>query len=77
MGSFGQAPLVDIWQMLDSCAQGWTVKEYTHNFCVMWSKRTYPSLPKHPKISVGHIRQMVRHLKIDEACAKKHLPVLG
>jgi hypothetical protein len=43
---------------------------------------TFPGLPtgKHgaadPEIELGHVKQMVKQLGIDEDCARKYLPQL-
>lgn len=67
--------------MLDKCAPGHKIKETTHNYCIRYGDRTYPSFPKgeHGKgmraeIERGHIKQMIRHLHIDKDCARNELP---
>lgn len=68
--------------MLDACAGGWSDRKGPHKWCIMWQGRTYPSLPLgehgkvNPGIEVGHIRQMIRALRIDMECAKRHLQIL-
>ncbi len=62
--------------MLDRCAPGWKYKEYTHNLCIMWHGKTYPALPQHLNVAVGHIKKMINHLEINMGCARKHLKVL-
>ena len=84
MVSYGQASHKDIWEMLDQCAPGWKKQETEHHYRIMWKDGTYPSLPKgehgkkhgHALVEVGHIRHMIRQLKIDLTCARKHLPIL-
>ncbi len=67
--------------MLKVCAPGCVITKKTHHYWIEYEGRTYPSFPKgeHGKkrraeIEVGHIKKMVRHLHIDEECAKKELP---
>lgn len=60
--------------MLDACAPGWTRKEYTHFWCVMYGNQTFPNLPKRTEVQVGHVKKMARHLGI-LACAKKSLSI--
>ena len=68
--------------MLDACAPGSVRTPGEHKWRVVWGGRTYPSLPRgehgktNPEIGVGHVRKMIRHLGIDMACAKQHLPIL-
>jgi hypothetical protein len=69
--------------MLEACAKGFTRKERTHNWVVMWKGRTFPTLPLgphgsrvNPDIQIGKVKQMVRHLGIDQDCANGHLPQL-
>ena len=83
MTSFGQVPLKDIWAMLDRCAPGHTRKLREHNYVVYYGKESFPSLPlgrhgkrENPAIEIGHIRQMVRQLGLDNECVKRHLPQL-
>jgi hypothetical protein len=83
MSSFGQVALKDIWKMLDDCAPGHTRKAREHNHLIQFAGRAFPSLPlgKHgkrenPRIEVGHVKQMVRQLEIDQDCVKGHLPQL-
>ena len=70
MSSFGQVELREVWEMLGTCAEGWTKKEYTHFWCVMYNGRTHPSLLKRVEIQIGHVKKMARHLGILD-CAKK------
>jgi hypothetical protein len=64
-------------EMLDVCANGWSWKLLTHSRAIYFNGKTYPTLPKHDEIAVGHIRQMIRHLSIPNDCAKKHIQILG
>lgn len=85
MVSSGQVSHKEIWAMLNACAPGWTKEESEHYYRVMWKGRTYSALSKgqHGKkkgqglVEVGHIRQLVRQLRVDMTCAKKHLPILN
>jgi hypothetical protein len=74
MSSFGQVEDRLVWDMLNACAPGHTIKEYTHTYCVMYNGKTYPRLPKKRQIDVGHIKKMCRHPGILD-CAKKHLGI--
>lgn len=83
MGSFGTIALKEVWRMLDYCAHGHTRQEKTHNWCIRFNGKTYPSFPlgehgarKNPDVEVGHVRKMARSLGITE-CAKGRLPQLG
>ena len=83
MASFGLVPFRTIVDMLNACAPGFTIQTREHNFCVRYNNRTYPSLPrgehgarKNPDIQVGKIKQMIRQLHIDAACAAGHIPLL-
>ena len=65
--------------MLDDCAKGHQFIPKTHNIWVLWNGRKFPSLPKgghgeeNPEIQLGKVKQMINQLRIDLACAKKHL----
>jgi hypothetical protein len=69
--------------MLDACAPGHKVLEKKHHYWVLYNGETYRALPlgghgkRNPEIQIGKIKQMIRQLRIDESCAKKHLPILG
>ena len=65
----------DIEAMLNHCAKGSDWRMATHFRRVRYDGRIYPSLPKHNSIELGHVRKMVRYLKIDLECAKKYLPI--
>lgn len=65
--------LEDVWAMLDQCAPGHTREEKTHNWCVRYRHREYPSLPrKYASVKAGHVRQLARALDIVD-CAKRFL----
>lgn len=80
MSSFGQTPLKDVFAMLDACAPGHTRTETNHHWCVRYSGKTFPALPKgahgktNPPIQNGVIKKMSRHLGILD-CAKTTLPI--
>ena len=83
MISFGQAPLREIWAMLDQCAPGHTRKARVHNYCIYYRDRSFPRLPlgehgkrTNPAIELGHVRQMVRQLQLDPDCVQRSLPQL-
>jgi hypothetical protein len=83
MGSFGQIELKTIWALLDRCAPGYTAETREHNFCIRYIGRTYPRLPrgehkkqgkgKNPQIQMGHVRQMIRQLQLDEDCCREFI----
>ena len=60
--------------MLDVCAPGWEWHAAPHFRRILANGRTYPSLPKHGDIEVGHIPKMARHLAILD-CAKRELGI--
>ena len=62
--------------MLDKCSPGWRVKETDHFYQIMWNGRIYPSFPKAAQVDIGHIRKMIRHLRIDRKCAEEQLETL-
>jgi hypothetical protein len=68
--------------MLDACAEGYTVEDKTHRRWVRYRDHTF-HLPlgehgtrENPEIEVGYVKSMIRHLQIDERCAKRELPQL-
>ena len=65
----------DIEEMLNRCAKGSTWRPATHSRVVKYGERTYRALPKFDSIELGHVRKMIRYLKIDENCAKGILPL--
>lgn len=76
MGSGGQVPQRDVWDMLDACAPGWWKKETDHYFQIFWNRLTYQSFPKARQVDLGHVRKMARHFSITD-CAKKQIQALG
>ncbi|MHB1665445.1 MAG: hypothetical protein ACYCT7_09335 [bacterium] len=82
MSSNGCAPLSDIFKMLDNCASGHTRKAGDHYWVIKFNGKIYYTLPKgehgskNPDIEIGHIKKLIRHLGIDEDCAKKYLSIL-
>lgn len=69
--------------MLDHCAPGHTRKARVHNYVVYFGGLAYPRLPlgehgrrDNPAIQLGHIKQMVRQLKLDLDCVSRYLPQL-
>jgi hypothetical protein len=74
VSSFGEVTLNEVWAMLNACAHGWTRKEYTHFWCVMYGGKTFPNLPKRSEVQVGHVKKMARHLGILD-CAKDKLDI--
>jgi hypothetical protein len=64
-------PYSDIVRMLEQCASGFDIRRTTHGRRVEWNGRTFPDLPKYDDIQIGHIRKMVRHLGINQDCARR------
>lgn len=86
MTSSGVVEIQQIQAMLAECAPGHSIKTTEHYHCVMWNRRTYPSLPlgahgkkreRKAEIRIGHVRHRIRLLGIDADCAKKHIPQLA
>lgn len=78
MSSSGTVSLKDIWAMLDACAPGHKRKARKHNWLITYGALAYPSLPlgphgkrTDPDIQLGHVRNMVRMLKIEDCAATK------
>jgi len=62
----------DIERMLANCAPGSSIRLATHSRVITYNGKVYRTLPKFAKIEFGHVRKMVRHLGIDQECAKSH-----
>lgn len=82
MGTAGRVRLRAIYDMLDRCAPGYSIKVSEHRIRVTWRERVYPALPRgehgagdRAEIEKGHVKKMVRALGIEE-CAKAVLEVL-
>ncbi len=65
-----------VFQMLEECARGFTLRLATHSRVVQYNGKVYRTLPKFDKIELGHVRKMIRYLEIDRVCAAKHIPAL-
>ncbi len=66
----------DIEAMLNHCAKGFGLAYGdTLQACSLRWKNISPHCLKHNSIELGHVRKMVRYLKIDLECAKKYLPI--
>ncbi len=84
MSSFGRVKLTTVWKMLQKCASDYEAIEGKHYYEIRYKGKTFPRLSTGPhkknknqsEIEIGHVRQMVRHLDIDSACAKRELPAL-
>lgn len=78
----GQIPSEKNLAMLDGCAPGHTIRRKKQQHWVTYNERTYWRLPTgehgstNPDIEVGHVRKMIRHLWIDDDCARRLLPQL-
>jgi hypothetical protein len=69
-------PFSVVDNMIKECAPGCTWRLSTHNRVFTFDALTYRTFPKHDNVELGHVRKMVRHLKIDKACATGHIPGL-
>lgn len=69
MSSFGQVPFDKVLKMLGACANGFSLREYLHSYCIRFNGKTYPSLPKKNQIDRGHVKKMARHLGIMDCAA--------
>jgi hypothetical protein len=83
MGSRGQVPLKQIWKMLKKCHPDYRVETKTHQYWVYANGRVFKTLPlgphgkrQNPGIEIGHVRKMVRYLRLDSECAAQHIPLL-
>lgn len=70
-----------IRRMRDKCASGYSIEPKKHRQWVRYNGKTYRLSKgehggKDPEIQKGEIKQMIRHLEIDEKCAKQHLDLL-
>lgn len=80
MSSFGQVPLKDILEMLSACAEGHSITQTNHHYCVRYNGKVFPTLPRgehgkvNPGIQRGVIKKMARALGIYD-CATKYLTV--
>ena len=70
--------------MLDECAPGAGIEAKKHRHWVRYAGKTYRGLPlgrhgrrENPEIEIGHVRQLIRFLGIDEECARQAIPALG
>ena len=81
MATSGRARMSKVRMMLSMCASGFAVKQCLHTQEVQYNGKTF-HLPKgehgrvDPEIQKGHIKRMIRQLKIDMECAKEHLELL-
>lgn len=69
------APFSDVVRMLEDCAKGHTIRLATHSRPVVYKGRVFRGLPKFKDVELGHIRKMIRFLRLDWNCARKYLPV--
>ena len=84
MSSFSTVRFKDIRRMLDQCAPGAGIAKKKHRHWVRYGGKTYRGLPlgrhgkrENPEIEIGHVRQLIRHLGINEECARQVMPALG
>jgi len=62
----------DVLRMLEHCANGFDIRRTTHGRRVAYNGKVFPDVPKFDDIQIGHIRKMVRHLGINQECARQH-----
>lgn len=80
MTSFGRVKLSKVWKMLKKCAVGYERIEQPHKWRVTYGDRTFPDLPigkrarSDPEVELGVVKKMVRHLRLDIDCVRRHLP---
>lgn len=55
---------VDVKRMLAQCAPGYEIEIKTHFRSIRWNQLTFPTLPKHDNIEIGHVKKMARALGI-------------
>lgn len=74
----------DVLEMMDGCAEGWTRKRGAHNWRIFYGAGGFATLPfgKHgsrenPEIEIGHVKSMIRKLKVETACVEGRLPQLA
>lgn len=72
--------LNDVWQMLDHCAAGHVKRSTEHHWVVSYNGKTYRALPlgphgrrQNPEIETGHVRALLRDLRIARECADRYL----
>ncbi len=70
-----------IRRMLNKCAPSYSIEKKKHKQWVRYNEKTYHLSKgahgeKDPEIQKGEIKQMVRHLEIEEKCAERHLEML-
>ena len=81
MTTSGSTSLKKIRDMLDGCAQGFSIENKKHRFWVKFKGKKF-LLPKgehgkkNPEIEKGHIKKMIKQLEIDLECAKECLELL-
>ena len=65
--------------MLSNCAGGYEIRDTRHNRRIQYNGVFYPSFPgkQYDDIEIGHIRSLIRTLKIDIECAKQYVPHLS
>lgn len=83
MGASTFISLKRVWEMLDAClgAGSWESRQTDHHHRISLADgRIYPSLPlgehghrREVRIKGGQIRNMARHLGIED-CARRELP---
>jgi hypothetical protein len=83
MTSRGQVPFKSILKMLKDCAPGFSVEDKKHRKWVHYQGQTFRNVPlgehgkrANPKVEIGQLKGLIRHLGIDTDCAKAHLSQL-
>jgi hypothetical protein len=65
--------LSEVLKMLDECAPGYSIRLANHSRVIHFNGMLYRTFPKHDPVENGHVRKLVRFLRISE-CASKHFP---
>lgn len=70
--------------MLDECAAGWSWELKEHHRWIRFNAKCYRSFPRGPgrgardfEIEAIQVRSMLRHLEIDQDCARAAIPAIA
>lgn len=74
--------LASVRKMLKKCAPGAEIEEKLHHHWVRYNGKTFRSLSigvrgsRDPEVEIGIVVGMMRHLEIDQPCARREIPQL-
>ena len=68
-------PFKNVKKMMKNCAEGFTMRTTDHNRRFKYNGTFYPSFPKHDDVEIGHVRSLVRALRINKQCAEDFVPI--